>query len=150
MNGAFVFPGLDDPHGWNSPALLTAGIPATGAVSSARGLAGLYAAAATGLAGAPRLLARETVTEALRDAPSDAAWSGMPDFGMRWGVGFARDSAVLPLLGPRSFGHAGSGGPLGFGDDEYGVGFGYVASEMVGYGDPRAGALIAAVRESLG
>ncbi|GAA3960031.1 hypothetical protein Aau02nite_45490 [Amorphoplanes auranticolor] len=34
MNGAFAFPGLDEPHGWNDPALLTAEIPGAGAASS--------------------------------------------------------------------------------------------------------------------
>ncbi|WP_312018599.1 serine hydrolase domain-containing protein [Streptomyces sp. I05A-00742] len=51
MNGQFVFPGTDHPRGWNSPAFLTAEIPATGAVSSARGLATTYAAAVTGVHG---------------------------------------------------------------------------------------------------
>ncbi|MEV7968163.1 hypothetical protein AB0O34_19565 [Sphaerisporangium sp. NPDC088356] len=80
MNGAFVFPGLDEPHGWNDPALLGAGVPGAGAVSSASGLAALYAAAATGYAaaatgvdGSPRLLTADTVTGAVLEQSSGAS-----------------------------------------------------------------------------
>jgi CubicO group peptidase (beta-lactamase class C family) len=49
------------------------------------------------------------------------------------------------MLGGRSFGHAGAGGQLAFGDDEYGVGFAYLGNQMGGYGDARARMLTAAV-----
>jgi hypothetical protein len=58
---------------------------------------------------------------------------------------------VLPLLGPASFGHPGSGGSLGAGDPESRVGFGYVpnlwAAKMI---DLRAIELTNAVRKCLG
>lgn len=146
-NGLVPFPGLDDPHGYNSPALLTAEFPGTGGVSSARGLATLYAAAAHGVDGGPRLLSPETVTDAVREQSAGASWSGFPDLGARWGSGFHLDSARHPLLGPRSFGHDGSGGQLAFGDDAYGVGFGYVTNRMIGHGDARTASLLMAVRE---
>ncbi|KAB7851219.1 serine hydrolase domain-containing protein [Streptomyces mobaraensis] len=150
MNGAFVFPGLDHPRGWNAKDFLTAEIPATGAVSTARGLAAMYAVAVTGVDGGPRLLTEGTVDAALRPQTSGASWSGFPDLGVRWGVGFHLDSPpVVPMLGPRSFGHDGAGGHLGFADDEFGVGFGYVANRMIGEGDERAGRLVAAVRGCL-
>lgn len=148
MNGAFAFPGLDEPHGWNDPALLAAEIPGAGAVSSASGLAGLYAAAVTGIDGSPRLLSPAAVTDAVREQSSGPSWSGM-DAGQRWGSGFLLDSSFRPLLGARSFGNDGAGGQFGFGDDEFGVGFGYVANRMIGYGDARATRLIASVRKSL-
>ncbi|MFE3454343.1 serine hydrolase domain-containing protein [Nonomuraea sp. NPDC059194] len=151
MNGAFAFPGLDEPHGWNDPALLRAEIPGAGAVSSAGGLAGLYAAAATGVDGSARLLTPNTVTDAVRELTAGASWSGFPDVGARWGTGFLLDSPRFrPMLGGRSFGNDGAGGQFAFGDDEFGVGFGYVANRMIGHGDARANRLIAAVRESLG
>ncbi|MGK4580500.1 serine hydrolase domain-containing protein [Kitasatospora sp. HPMI-4] len=150
MNGALVFPGLDQPHGWNDPALLTAEFPGAGAVSSAAGLAALYAAAATGIDGSARLLAPETVTDALRELTAGASWSGFPDLGARWGSGFLLDAPRFrPMLGPRSFGNDGAGGQFAFGDDEFGVGFGYVANRMIGHGDPRAGRLITALKECL-
>lgn len=163
LGGALAFPGLDDPRGWNSPALLTGEIPASGAVASAKGLAALYAAAATGVRGSgsgsaepgqraacARLLSPDTVTDAVREQSAGPWWSGA-DLGLRWGTGFQIDSApVRAMLGPRSFGHDGAGGETAFGDDEYGVGFGYVTSRMGGpYGDERANDLVAALRRCL-
>lgn len=150
MNGAFAFPGLDAPHGWNDPALLRAEIPGAGAVSSARGLATLYAAAATGVDGSARLLTRDTVTDALRALTTGPSWSGFPDLGARWGSGFLLDApGFRPMLGARSFGNDGAGGQFAFGDDAYGVGFAYTANRMIGHGDARSSRLVAAVRECL-
>jgi CubicO group peptidase (beta-lactamase class C family) len=61
------------------------------------------------------------------------------------------NSAFSPLLGPRSFGHAGAGGSLGFADPDAGIGFGYVMNQMQQNlaGDPRTIGLITAVRECL-
>ncbi|WP_433257592.1 hypothetical protein ACQPYK_20970 [Streptosporangium sp. CA-135522] len=44
-------------------------------------------------------------------------------------------------------GDDGAGGRFAFGDDEFGVGFGYVADRMIGHGDARADRLVAAARE---
>ncbi|MFB9248386.1 serine hydrolase domain-containing protein [Sphaerisporangium melleum] len=148
MNGAIPFPGLEEPHGWNDPALLAAEIPGAGAVSSARGLAAVYAAAATGVAGRPRLLSAETLTGAVRERSAGVTWSGM-DAGQRWGSGFLLDSAFRPMLGPRSFGNDGAGGQFAFGDDEHGVGFAYLANRMIGHGDARATRLVEALRDAL-
>jgi len=137
MNGALVFPGLDVPHGWNDPALLGMELPGAGAVASATGLAGLYAAAVTGIDGSARLLTADTVTDAVREVSSGQGFLGF-DAGARWGSGYLLDSATFrPLLGARSFGNDGAGGQFAFGDDEYGVGFGYVANRMIGHGDDR-------------
>ncbi|MFE3883997.1 serine hydrolase domain-containing protein [Streptomyces lydicus] len=150
MNGALPFPGLDDPHGYNSPALLTAELPGAGAVSSARSLAALYAAVATGLDGGPRLLSEGTVTDAVTQMSGGPSFSGFPDLGARWGSGVLLDSAFRRLLGPRSFAHSGAGGQFAFGDDEFGVGFAYTANRMGGAGDERAERLIGALRECVG
>jgi CubicO group peptidase (beta-lactamase class C family) len=149
MNGALVFPGLDVPHGWNDPALLGMELPGAGAVASATGLAGLYAAAVTGIEGRERLLTADTVTDAVREVSSGQGFLGF-DAGARWGSGYLLDSATFrPMLGARSFGNDGAGGQFAFGDDEYGVGFAYVANRMVGHGDARANRLITAVRNCL-
>lgn len=149
MNGALVFPGLDEPHGWNDPALLAMELPGAGATASASGLAGLYAAAVTGIEGRERLLAPDTVTDAVREVSSGKGWLGF-DAGARWGSGFLLDSSAFrPMLGERSFGNDGAGGQFAFGDDEFGVGFAYVANRMIGHGDARADRLIAAVRTCL-
>jgi CubicO group peptidase (beta-lactamase class C family) len=150
MNGALVFPGLDVPHGWNDPALLGMELPGAGAVASATGLAGLYASAVTGIDGRDRLLTSKTITDAVRELSSGQGFLGF-DAGARWGSGFLLDSASFrPMLGDRSFGNDGAGGQFAFGDDEYGVGFAYVANRMVGHGDARANRLITAVRDCLG
>ncbi|GAA3365651.1 serine hydrolase domain-containing protein [Streptomyces antimycoticus] len=150
MNGALAFPGLEEPHGWNDPTLLGMELPGAGATASASGLAGLYAAAVTGIEGHRRLLSRETVTDAVREISSGKGWLGF-DMGARWGSGFLLDSpSFRPMLGERSFGNDGAGGQFAFGDDEFGVGFAYVANRMIGHGDARATRLVAALRESLG
>ncbi|MFI6799912.1 serine hydrolase domain-containing protein [Streptosporangium canum] len=148
MNGALVFPGLDEPHGWNDPALLGVELPGAGATASASGLAGLYAAAVSGIEGHERLLTPDTVTDAVREVSSGKGWLGF-DAGARWGSGFLLDSAFRPMLGERSFGNDGAGGQFAFGDDEFGVGFAYVANRMIGHGDARAGRLVEAVRTCL-
>lgn len=145
MNGALEFPGLDVPHGWNDPALLGMELPGAGAVASATGLAGVYAAAVTGLDGSPRLLTPETVRDAVREVSSGAGFLGF-DAGARWGSGFLLDSPFRPMLGLRSLGNDGAGGQFAFGDDEYGIAFAYTANRMVGHGDPRATRLIASLR----
>ncbi|MFC6082942.1 serine hydrolase domain-containing protein [Sphaerisporangium aureirubrum] len=150
MNGALAFPGLDEPHGWNDLALLRAELPGAGAVASAHGLAGVYAAAVTGLGGSPRLLTPGTLTGALAELSSGPSWSGFPDVGARWGSGFLLDAPRFrPMLGPRSLGNDGAGGQFSFGDDEHGVGFAYVTNHMIGHGDGRASHLVTALRECL-
>jgi hypothetical protein len=55
------------------------------------------------------------------------------------------------MLGKSSFGHTGAGGALGFADVDDAVGFGYVQN-LIGRGvtgDPRAGALVEALRACL-
>jgi CubicO group peptidase (beta-lactamase class C family) len=148
MNGALVFPGLDEPHGWNDPALLGMELPGAGATASASGLAGLYAAAVTGIEGHKRLLTPDTMRDAVREVSSGKGWLGF-DAGARWGSGFLLDSAFRPMLGELSFGNDGAGGQFAFGDDEFGVGFAYVANRMIGHGDARANRLITAVRTCL-
>ncbi|MFJ9419406.1 serine hydrolase domain-containing protein [Streptomyces sp. NPDC101227] len=149
MNGALVFPGLDEPRGWNDPALLGMELPGAGATASASGLAGMYAAAVSGIEGHERLLAPEAVTNAVHEVSSGKGWLGF-DAGARWGSGFLLNSAAFrPMLGERSFGNDGAGGQFGFGDDEFGVGFAYVANRMIGHGDARANRLIEALRGCL-
>ncbi|WNG38008.1 beta-lactamase family protein [Archangium violaceum] len=66
-------------------------------------------------------------------------------------LGFWRATPpVMPILGPASFGHPGSGGSLGAADPESRVGFGYVSNLSVAtLIDPRAIELTAAVRKCL-
>jgi CubicO group peptidase (beta-lactamase class C family) len=70
----------------------------------------------------------------------------------RFGLGFMLDGVLTPLLGPRSFGHAGAGGSLGYADPDTEVGYGYVMNQMGNgiAGDPRTVALNDAVRGCVG
>ncbi|TDD51270.1 class A beta-lactamase-related serine hydrolase [Kribbella antibiotica] len=149
MNGAIHFPGLDEPRGWNDPAVLGLELPGAGAVASASGLAGLYAAAATGIDGGERLLTTDRVTDLVREVSAGQGFLGF-DAGARWGTGVLLDSGFRPMLGTRSFGNDGAGGQFAFGDDEYGVGFAFVSNKMIGHGDARANLLVTALKESLG
>lgn len=150
MGGAFAFPSRHGFVTFNDPAIQRAEIPAANGIGSARSLAELYSRCVSDETGR-RLLS----TASIEDATLPRSWgtqlSGMPDDGARWGTGFQLASPPSqPMLGPRSFGHAGAGGQLAFGDDERGVGFAYLGNQMGGYGDARARELTLAVRASLG
>lgn len=146
LNGA-----LASPPGevvFNRPEVHRSEIPAANGITTARSLARLYAAC-VGTVKGTRLFGKRTLDKALviqSDAP-DAV------LGLRttFGLGFMRTGPEIQMLGPNSFGHAGAGGSLGFGDFDAGVGFGYVMNQM-GSGlliDPRAARLIGAVRDCL-
>jgi CubicO group peptidase (beta-lactamase class C family) len=66
-------------------------------------------------------------------------------------LGFWRACPPMPLVGPASFGHPGSGGSIGFADPDAAVGFGYVTNLWsFRIGEPRASSLAAAVVACLG
>ncbi len=147
LNGAMSGPPGGDSV-FNLPEVHRSEIPAANGITTARSLSRLYAAC-IGTVKGTRLFGKRTLDKAL-EIQSDA-----PDavLGLRttFGLGFMRTGPEIQMLGPNSFGHAGAGGSLGFGDFDSGVGFGYVMNQM-GSGlliDPRAARLIGAVRECL-
>ncbi|MFY1653864.1 serine hydrolase domain-containing protein [Solwaraspora sp. WMMB762] len=150
MGGAFDFPA--DAAGlvsFNDPAVQAAEVPGAGGVSSAAGLARLYAACVAPVAGPP-LLTTASVDDAVVVRSQGRQRYGGPDAGQRWGTGFLLGSPrIRPMLGDRSFGHDGAGGHLGFADDRYRVGFGYVLNQMGPADDDRANRLTAALRDCL-
>ncbi|WDZ83604.1 serine hydrolase domain-containing protein [Micromonospora cathayae] len=150
MGGAHAFPADDTGLvSFNDPAIQAAGLPGAGAVSTADGLARLYAACVSGVDGPP-LLSTASVDDATVVRVRGRQFHGGPDAGQRWGTGFLLDSPpARPLLGTRSFGHDGAGGHLAFGDDRYGIGFGYVVNQMGGSVDDRSNRLTAALRACL-
>ncbi|MGW3897262.1 serine hydrolase domain-containing protein [Micromonospora profundi] len=150
MGGAFAFPAdADGLVSFNDPAIQAAGIPGAGAVSTAEGLARLYAACVSDIRGGP-LLSAASVDDAVVVRSHGQQRHGPPGTGQRWGTGFLLDSPpARPLLGASSFGHDGAGGNLAFGDARHAVGFGYVVNQMYGAGDERANRLTAAVRSCL-
>ncbi len=150
MGGAFAFPAQDGFVTFNDPRIQGAEIPAANGISTARSLATLYAQCVSDM-DVPRLLRPASIEDATIVQSAGAPLSGLPDDGARWGTGFQLASPpTQPMLGPGSFGHAGAGGQLAFGDADHGVGFAYLSNQMGGYGDERARQLTLALRSILG
>jgi len=140
-----------DPQLVNSRAWRGAEIPAANGHATARDLARLYGALATGgsLDGG-RILTPESIARAATEQAIG------PDVVLgaktRWGLGFALTQPETPFgPNPRAFGHPGAGGSLGFADPDARVGFGYVMNQMGSDSliDRRAAALFNALYESL-
>jgi CubicO group peptidase (beta-lactamase class C family) len=138
----------DPPMDFNAPATHAAEIPAANGITTARSLARMYAAAIGDVDGV-QLLDRTTVELACETQSEGPDKVLMVD--SKFGLGFMLNSLFSPMLTPRSFGHSGAGGSLGFADPEAGIGFGYVMNKMMQNlaGDPRTIGLIDAVRRSI-
>jgi CubicO group peptidase (beta-lactamase class C family) len=138
----------DPPLTFNSSAVHRAELPGANGIGTARSLARLYAATIGDVDGV-RLLSAETVAAATVEQSSGA--DEVLGMETRFGSGFFLPSSFSPLMGGRSFGHAGAGGSLAFADPERGVAFGYIMNQMHQglAGDPRAAALVAGVRAAI-
>lgn len=133
---------------FNTPAMHAAEIPAANGITNAASLSRMYAACVSEVDGI-RLLTPETVAKV-----SETQTSGPDQVLMlesTFGLGFMTPGIMTPMLGSSSFGHAGAGGSVGFGDADSGVSFGYVMNQMQMNlaGDPRPAGLIEAVKASL-
>ncbi|SHF63047.1 serine hydrolase domain-containing protein [Streptoalloteichus hindustanus] len=112
------------------PRVWAAEMPSVNGLGTAHSLARLYAALVSEVDGV-RVLDERTVAEA-----STVHTSGVErihGFDIRYGLGFLlppENGQPSPLVGPRSFGHPGYGGSLGFADPEHGLGFGFVANHL--------------------
>ncbi len=133
----------------NDPVFRAAALPAANGVATADGLARFYAALIGPVDGV-RLL------DAAGVARARAEESAGPDrvlvVGTRFGLGYMLHGSASPFLAAGSFGHPGRGGSVGFADPESGIAFGYVTNgfRRTVTADPRAQALIRAVRKALG
>ncbi|WP_405558845.1 serine hydrolase domain-containing protein [Streptomyces sp. NBC_01171] len=134
----------------NAPGYRSAALPASNGIATADGLARVYASLIGEVDGGTRLFTPETMELARAEA------SAGPDrvlvVGTRFGLGFMLHGPASPLLSPTAFGHPGRGGALAFADPASGIAFGYVTNGFQGgvTADPRAQALVRAVRASLG
>ncbi|MEU1076608.1 MULTISPECIES: serine hydrolase domain-containing protein [unclassified Streptomyces] len=143
-----AFGAIDPLPDENDPDYRAAELPASAGISTARGLARFYAAT-LGEVDGRRLFAPATVALARTEESSG------PDrvlvVNTRFGLGYMLHGPASPLLGPGSFGHPGRGGSLGFADPESGIAFGYVTNghQKGVTADPRAQALVRAVREAI-
>lgn len=149
MGGAFAFPAEDGYVTFNAPEIQAAQVPGANGISNACSLARLYAACVSSVGG-PQLLRSEMIDDAIRVQSAGPQLTGAPDDGTRWGTGFQLASPPsCPMLGPESFGHAGAGGQLAFGDAAHRVGFAYLSNQMGGYGDARSRELTVALQDCL-
>jgi CubicO group peptidase (beta-lactamase class C family) len=141
----------------NSDAFLAAEFPSENMVADARSLARMYAATVSEVDGV-RLLDPATVERMTAVQTDKTRMHGLPpgldvpaDRSFYMSLGFWRACPPMPLTGPGSFGHPGSGGSIAFADPDAGVGFAYVPSLWSwNTAEPRAKDLAAAVKSCLG
>jgi CubicO group peptidase (beta-lactamase class C family) len=151
LRRAYVNPtGLSGFGTVNTRAWRAAEMPSTNGHATARAVARVYSALAGGGAVAGvRLLRAETIAHASAEA------SAGPDLVLgrssRFGLGFQLTRPECPLgTSPRSFGHFGAGGALGFADPDARLAFAYTMnSPGPRWHNPRNRALIDAVYASL-
>ena len=146
LNGTFT---IDGDNLFNTRAVHASEIPAANGITNAASLARLYAATVGEVDGV------QLMNDATRGRATPSVTSGNDKclvMETKFGMGFMGYDGVLPLTGPRAYGHAGAGGSLGFADPDLGIGYGYVMNQMSGslVGDPRTGGLTAAVQRCLG
>jgi CubicO group peptidase (beta-lactamase class C family) len=127
-------------------------VPSGGGVASARGIARVYDAFATG--GAELGLRVETLQELM--APARPPGGGFRDDALkddvRFSLGFFKPTPKWRFGSPGAFGSPGSGGSFGFADPERNVAYAYVTNRMGAnvVVDDRDTALRNALRSSIG
>jgi CubicO group peptidase (beta-lactamase class C family) len=149
------------PSDHDTPEAHQAVLPGSGAITNARGLAGLYAPLALGGAGNGVRLVDEGVLREMSAVSSATAADATLLIGTRFGLGFwkSTDNRAGPpgsreglILSEEAFGHPGMGGALGFADPGAALSFGYTMNKQ-GRGvclNERGQALVDAVYRSLG
>jgi CubicO group peptidase (beta-lactamase class C family) len=143
-------PGLSGLGTVNTRAWRAAEIPSANAHATARAVARLYTSLALGgSVNGIQLLDPDTIEQAISEASSGIDFVlGRPS---RFGLGFQLTHPERPLgPNPRSFGHFGAGGSLGFADPDAGLAFGYALNRSgPRWQNPRNRALIEAVYSTL-
>ncbi|MHB1854310.1 MAG: serine hydrolase domain-containing protein [Acidimicrobiales bacterium] len=131
----------------NDPGFRRVGQPAAGGLSSARGLAALYAGLRHDLGGVPRLLTEDTISQMSQiQVAGTELGTGLP---ARFGVMFQVPCPPRwSFGGVGAFGHDGAGGSLAFCDPRLEIAFGYTVQRLPlpGGMDKRAVELARAVR----
>ncbi|KUN93238.1 serine hydrolase domain-containing protein [Streptomyces caeruleatus] len=108
----------------NSRAVRASGPASAGGVASARGLAGMYAAAISELDERPPLLKPDTVAEV--GQIHSTGYDLVARAHKSYGLGFqATADTWYPFLGAGAFGHSGAGGSQAFADPRAGLAYGY-------------------------
>jgi CubicO group peptidase (beta-lactamase class C family) len=143
--GYFNPPGYSSSEVVNSAEWRGAQVPSTNGHGSAAGVARLYAA----LLEPGHLLSPDLLAEATR--PQSQGFCPVLGEDATFGLGFKPTVPRRPFgPNPRSFGHFGTGGAVGFADPDSGVAFGYVMNHVIPrWQSSRNRALIDAVYRSL-
>lgn len=116
----------DVPELWDFPNQRIAralGQASAGGVASARGLAGMYAAATTGRNGRPPLL--EPATMAAFAQVQSIGYDIVSRVHKAFGLGFSAVGEFYPFLGQGAFGHSGAAGSQALADPRSGLAYGY-------------------------
>jgi CubicO group peptidase (beta-lactamase class C family) len=116
--------GNSQPHEFpNSRAVRAAGQASAGGIGSARGLAGMYAAAVFGVNGRKPFLEPDTVAEFARiHSQGLDLVSGRPQ---TFGLGFHTFTTRFRSIGAGAFGHSGAAGSLALADPRQGFAYAY-------------------------
>ena len=110
----------------NTSEWRSAEIPATNGHGTAMGVARVYSA----LLEPDRLLSSALLAEATR--PQSEGFCPTLGEAVTFGLGFKPTTPRRPFgPNPRSFGHFGTGGSLGFADPDAGIAFGYVMNHVI-------------------
>jgi CubicO group peptidase (beta-lactamase class C family) len=146
LDGTFTLSG--DENTFNQREVHASEIPAANGITSASSLARMYAATIGEVDGV------RLIDDATREQATATVTSGNDRclvMETKFGMGFMCADGILPLSGPRSYGHAGAGGSIGYADPDLGIGYGYVMNQMSGslVGDPRTQGLTDAVKACL-
>ncbi|MFE6307178.1 serine hydrolase domain-containing protein [Nocardiopsis sp. NPDC057823] len=141
-------PPLDQVGFANTRGVRANGPASAGGVGSARGLAGLYAAAVWGVDGRPPLLEPDTVGEfaQLHSVGADLVRGDQGNYAL----GFQAKGLRYPFLSANAFGHDGSAGSEAFADPVGGIAFGYTRRRFgFGWSYPEHDRLAAAVHAAV-
>lgn len=128
--GYFNPPGLSGVGVVNTEAWRRSQVPSTNLHATAKGVALVYAAlVAGGRSGSTTLLDAATLAEATR--VQSEGWCPVLEREVSFGLGFQPTRPDRPFgPNPRSYGHFGSGGALGFADPDAHLAFGYVMNAV--------------------
>jgi CubicO group peptidase (beta-lactamase class C family) len=140
--------GALDEQVWNLRAVRAAEVPAANGVTDARSLARMYASM-IGETDGVRILGRDQLKRAttqLTRGPNAVLF----DLDIQFGLGYMVPSSLIVMGGPRSFGHFGAGGSVGWADPDADLAVGYVMNRMdIGLaGDVRSTNLFTAAHEA--
>ena len=130
---AFAHPralGAGGLHRFHDPDVRRLELPWAGGISSARGLAKVYAALASGGQLGDRVLCRP---ESILPVQPRQSWQDRDDVLLKalgWSQGFLKEEGGVFSPHPEAFGHPGAGGSLGFCDPTRQLAWAYVMNRM--------------------